>query len=155
MGGGIQLINRLLIYPINIYSSLVAAAPYRKPGRWRRTMKRASPLSWERSGWEGIFQPLCFCFLTRSKCRDLRLRRDIYIAQSGGWKPESQTSMWPCSGEGPPPAGTLQTSERWRGFSGFPTCRTTSLSTPYPPALWHQQLLLYCMDYSGGGIGNT
>lgn len=52
--GGIQLINRLLIYPINIYLSLVEAAPYRKLGRWRRTMKRACPLSWERSGWAGI-----------------------------------------------------------------------------------------------------
>lgn len=35
MGEKIQLINRLLIYPINIYSGLVASAPSRKPGRWR------------------------------------------------------------------------------------------------------------------------
>lgn len=141
MGGGeIQLINRLLIYPINIYSSLVAAAPYRKPGRWRRTMRRACPLSWERSGWAGISNLSCFCFLTGSKCCDPRLWRDIYITQSGGWKPESQA----------PPARTLETSERWRGFSGLPTCRTPSLSTPYLPALWHQQLLFYCMDYGGG-----
>lgn len=27
----------------------------------------------------GHFQPLCFCFLTGSKCHDLRLQRNIYI----------------------------------------------------------------------------
>lgn len=154
MGKKIQLINRLLIYPINIYSSLVASAPYRKQGR-QRTMKRACPLSCECSGWAGISNLSVFVSLHNSvcsKCRDLRLWWDSYISQSGGWKPESRVPMWPSFGDGSPPVGTLQNPERWRGFFGLPTCRTTSLPTPYLPALWLQQLLFCCMNYGGGEV---
>lgn len=84
-------------------------------------MKRACPLSWECSKWAGISNLSVFVSLHNSvcsKCRDLRLRWDSYISQSGGWKPESRVRMWPSSGEEPPPVGTLQTSRDEEGSLG-------------------------------------